>query len=128
MESPAVAPWDTEAIPPDPDAEKVVRSWLAGGDVSAVTVDDGGPAARLVDAAHTKIDDIFSAGNQVAFHAAQHGTLAGDDPRFTGDGPAVLHLAGVASVAGGRVAGGRVIRDRLGLLRRLSAQSRDAGA
>jgi hypothetical protein len=50
----------------------------------------------------------------------RHGPLTGEDPRFTGDGEAMLHLAGVVRVAGGQVAGGRVITDRLGLLRRLT--------
>lgn len=47
--------------------------------------------------------------------------------RFAGDGEAMLHLAGVVRVDGGRVAGGRMIRDRLGLLRRLPSGS-SAGA
>jgi hypothetical protein len=77
----------------------------------------------------------------VAFRVVQHGPLAGEDPRFgsagAGSDGAVprdaghdgadrddwtrLHLAGVVRVAGGRVTGGRIIRDRLGLLRRLAA-------
>jgi hypothetical protein len=72
-----------------------------------------------VAAARTEISVLFSAGSRVAFHAVRRGPLTGEDPRFVGDGEAMLHLAGVVQVAGGQVAGGRVIRDRLGLLRRL---------
>ena len=121
VERPAIAPWDTPAVPPDPAAEAVVRAWLAAGDLPGASVDDGLTAHRIVAAERTEIDDLFSAGNKVAFHAIQHGPLAGDDPQFTGDGLVSLHLAGVVSVAGGQVCAGRVIRDRLGLFRRLSA-------
>ena len=97
-----------------------MRGWLAAGDLTGVTVDDGHPAPRLVAATRTDVSVLFSAGPLVAFHAAQHGPLTGEDPRFAGDGEAMLHLAGVVRVAGGQVTGGRVIRDRLGLLRRLT--------
>lgn len=120
IEPPAVAPWDTEAVAPDPAAESTVREWLAAGDLTGVTVDDGRSAHRIVAVEHTDIDDLFSAGNRVAFHIVQHGTLAGDDSHFMGDGPVVLHLAGVVTVANGSVVGGRVIRDRLGLFKRLN--------
>ena len=97
-----------------------MRGWLAAGDLTGVTVDDGHPAHRLVAAGRTDISVLFSAGPRVAFHAARHGPLTGEDPRFTGNGEAMLHLAGVVRVDGGQVAGGRVITDRLGLLRRLT--------
>jgi hypothetical protein len=121
VESPAVAPWDTPAVAPDPAAEAVVRAWLAAGDVTGVTVDDGRPARRIITAERTEIDDLFSAGDKVAFHAVQHGLLAGDDPQFPGTGQASLHMAGVVTVAGGQVVAGRVIRDRHGLAKRLAA-------
>jgi predicted ester cyclase len=121
VEPPAVAPWDTRAVPPESAAEAIVRAWLAAGDVTGVMVDDGRPAARIVAAERTEVNDMFSAGDKVAFHAVQHGPLAGDDPQFAGDGPATLHLAGVVSVSAGQVVAGRVIRDRLGLWKRLSA-------
>jgi hypothetical protein len=106
----------------DPEAEAVVRAWLTAGGLAGVTVDDGRPPHRLIAPARTDIDVLFSAGPRVAFRAVQHGPLTGEDPRFAGDGEAMLHLAGVVAVAGGRVTGGRVIRDRLGLLRRLASR------
>lgn len=120
VEPPAVAPWDTRSVPPDPAAEAAVRRWLAAGDLAGVTVDDRYPSRPLIRTERIGVSALFSAGSRVAFHAVQHGPLTGEDPRFAGDGEAMLHLAGVVSVAGGRVTGGRVIRDRLGLLRRLS--------
>lgn len=121
VEPPAIAPWDTRATAPDPAAEAAVRAWLAAGDVTGVIADDGRAAHRIVVAERTEVNDLFSAGNKVAFHAVQHGPLAGDDPQFAGGGPVSLHLAGVVSVADGQVVAGRVIRDRLGLSKRLSA-------
>lgn len=120
VELPAVAPWDAPALPADPAAEALVRAWLEAGDFAGVTLDDGRDAHRLIGTGSTEISDLFSAGDQVAFRAVQHGPLTGQDPRFAGEGPAWLHLAGVVRVTGERVAGGRVIRDRLGLLRRLA--------
>jgi hypothetical protein len=129
VERPAVAPWDTVAAAADPAAEAAVREWLAAGDVTDVpglTVDDGRPAGRIVAVTETEINDLFSAGDQVAFHVLQHGTLAGDDPEFGRDGPAELYLAGVVTVARGQVVTGRIIRDRLGLARRLAARPSSA--
>jgi hypothetical protein len=123
VERPAVAPWDTEAVPPDPAPEAVVRAWLAAGDltgVPGVTVDDGRGAGRLIDVVHTEVNDLFSAGDQVAFHVCQRGTLIPGEPPFTINGTGLLHVAGLVTVAGGRVTSGRVIRDRLGLSRRLA--------
>jgi hypothetical protein len=129
VEPPAVAPWDTPARAPDPDAEAVVRAWLEAGDFAGVTQDDGRDAHRLIGPGRTEVSDLFSAGDQVAFRVAQHGPLAGADPLFAGNGTADaarLHLAGVVRVSGGRVTGGRIIRDRLGLQRRLAAAAGQA--
>jgi predicted ester cyclase len=119
VEPPAVAPWDARSLPADLAAEEAVRAWLDAGDLSPVTADDGRPPQRLIAPARTDISVLFSAGPRVAFHAAQYGELTAEDPRFAADGEAFVHVAGVVRVEDGRVAGGRVIRDRLGLLRRL---------
>jgi predicted ester cyclase len=124
VERPAVAPWDAVAAASNPVAEAAVREWLAVGDVTGVpglTIDDGRPAARILAVTDTEINDLFSAGDQVAFHVLQHGTVTGEDPEFGGHGPAELYLAGVVTLAGEKVVSGRVIRDRLGLARRLAA-------
>jgi hypothetical protein len=131
VEQPAVAPWDTPAVPPDPAAEQVARAWLAAGDltgVPGVTVDDGRGRDRLISAAHTEVNDLFSAGGNVAFHVCQHGTLIPGEPPFTMKGTGFMHVAGLVTVASGQVTGGRVIQDRLGLMRRLVPPAQAAGA
>ena len=102
VEPPAVAPWDTRSVPADPAAEAVVRGWLAAGEPHRGDRRRRSPGARLVAAGRTDISVLFSAGPRVAFHAVRHGPLTGEDPRFAGDGEAMLHLAGVVRVAGGQ--------------------------
>lgn len=139
--APALAPWDTGAEPPDPNAEAVVRRWidagLPGGDV---TLDDGDATPLLHDAtsdvatsdvATSDVDSLFSAGKHVAFRLSRHGRYAGglgadagiDDAALTG-AAATLHLVGLVTVEHGRVSGGHIVRDRLGLARAVSAGSR----
>lgn len=128
VEAPATAPWDTEAQPADPAAEQVVRAWIdaGGGADGGVTLDDGDHAALLTEAS-SQVDDLFSAGSHVAFRVTRTGAYAGglgpdagiDDAELTGRW-ATLHLVGLVTVADGRVAGGRIVRDRLGLARSLS--------
>ena len=127
VEAPAPAPWDTTAEGPDPDAERLVRGWVATGPTTTpgVVCDDGRPTGPLVDTADVEVDDVFSAGERVGVHAALHGRfaggLAGLEDRV-GE-PATLHLAALVRVRDGRVVAGRVVRDRLGLHRALSARS-----
>ena len=136
VDRPAVAPWDTPVGPPDAAAEAVVRAWLAGPDLRSVPVvcDDEGvgqPESRILGVESCRVDALFSAGDQVAFHVAQSGRyvdgLDGLDDRV--GAPATLELSGIVTVRDGRVVGGRVIRDRLGLARALrSAAEATAGA
>lgn len=123
---PAAAPWDTAPQDPDPDAEDVVRAWLAGPDLRAVDVvcDDeatGRPADRLLDVRACAVSELFSAGGHVAFSAVQSGRYLGgleglDD--LVGR-PSQLNVAGLVQVRDGQVVGGRVVRDRLGTARAL---------
>jgi hypothetical protein len=121
--APALAPWDTRAVPADPDAEQVVRRWIDDGmHGAAVTWDDGDSAALLAEAA-TDVDDLFSAGPAVAFRLTRRGRYAGGLDGVDDDAlgaPATLHLVGLVHVAGGSVASGYVVRDRLGLARALA--------
>jgi predicted ester cyclase len=127
--SPAIAPWDTRPRPSNPAAEAVVRQVLEHGDLAAVAgivFDDAwhaGPAHRLLAPDGAVIDDLFSAGDQVAFHIAQSGRLLagfGEGDAADGGQRVMLHMSGVVTVADGAIVAGHVIRDRLGLLRRLS--------
>jgi hypothetical protein len=117
IEPPAPAPWATVVQRPDPAAEEVVRRWLQRGDFSRAERDDSWLGHHAtVDLAHLAIDvdELFSAGNRVAFHGIQLGEVAGAPDRVG------LHLAGLVTVEHGEVAGGRVVRDRLGLSRALA--------
>lgn len=121
VEPPAAAPWDTAALPPDPQAESVVRSWLtqswpiAG---STVRCDDehitGVPLEFDVRAG--EITELFSSGPDVAFHVRQTGIYRGGLPGVDARAETfVLHCNGIVRVQHGQVCSGRVIRDRIGL-------------
>ncbi len=121
VEPPAAAPWDTAALPADPQAEAVVRRWLAQSwpiADCAVRCDDehitGEPLCFEVDSG--EISELFSSGPEVAFHVRQvgryRGGLAGV---LAGTAVSVLHCNGIVRVQDGQVHAGRVIRDRIGL-------------
>lgn len=125
VDPPAAAPWDTVALPADPDAEAAVRTWLTGSwprMPAAVRCDDehitGVPLQFEVRSG--TVTELFSSGPDVAFHIAQtglyRGGLAGIAPS---EQPMVLHCNGLVRVQDGAVVGGRVIRDRVGLRARL---------
>ena len=118
IDPPAAGPWDVAPLPPDQDAEAIVRDWLKGPWPRTPDVrcdDDHITGTPLGFETHcVEIDAMLSSGADVAFHARQTGVylsgLAGVERA-----PATLHVNGMVSVDGGRVSGGRVIRDRVGL-------------
>lgn len=128
VDPPALAPWDTRAEPADPAAEAVVRQWIhsggATGRPSPVRFDDGAGDAPLVSGSSAVVDDLFSAGEHVAFRLTVTGRYAGGLGAQAGDAapghPATLHLVGAVRVERGRVVGGWIVRDRLGLARALA--------
>ena len=125
VEPPAPAPWDTQALPPDPAAEACVRQWLTQDWPAAphgVRCDDehitGEPLRFRVES--VEVVEMFSSGAEVAFHARQHGRyLGGLAGVAASDRAEVLLVNGILRVAEGQVRGGRVIRDRGGLRSRL---------
>jgi hypothetical protein len=68
------------------------------------------------------INDLFSAGGKVAFHATQRGVYAGglDGCDEHVGSPGELHLAGILD-AGDEVTGGAIVRNRKDLQRTLAA-------
>ncbi|MCW2677092.1 MAG: hypothetical protein JWR70_2132 [Modestobacter sp.] len=116
--APMVAPWTVPPAAPDPAAEDAVRAWLATAVPGAdgVRWDDGRDGA-LIEPSGVAVADLFSAGDQVAFAATQTGAFLGAGAVPAVDGPVRLGLAGLVSVAGGRVSGGVAVSDRLGLVR-----------
>ena len=118
VEPPHPAPWDTPVEAPDPAAEWVVSEWLRAGlrpHAPEVLVDDqahGQSPEPVLLTGSPRIDELFSAGSRVAFHLTQAEAGPGE-----GDG-SPLRLAGIVTVRDGTVAGGRLVRDRLGAQRR----------
>jgi hypothetical protein len=128
VESPAIAPWDTVAAGTDPGAVNIVTRWLNDSGVDrtpAVLLDDqwaGVPPQKPLEQESITINDIFSCGAVVAFHATQHGRVIGepDSPIAAHAGQkAQLHMAGIVHLQNDVVAQGRVIRNRLEFRRSL---------
>lgn len=122
LEPPHVDPWTTtKAERPNADAEETVRRWLAKGDFcdAREAIVDGSWYGSLepspIDVERVEINDLFSAGDRVAFHVAQHGSYRGgwSDVGDAAHGRAMtLRCVGLASVEGDSVARVRVISDR----------------
>jgi hypothetical protein len=124
IETPALAPWDTVAMPADAIPEEVVRAVIAAGtliDHPAILFDDepsGARRQRVLRPYSTRVNDLFSAGSEVAFHIEQTGTTTTDFAEI--DKQEVLHMAGIVRVHDGAIVEGRVIRDRIGLAKRVN--------
>lgn len=127
VDPPAAAPWDAEALPPQADAEAVVRQWLQQSwpiSVNAVRCDDEhitGIALQF-DVKSCEFTELFSSGSEVAFHVQQTGRYRGGLAGMpASDHDVVLHCNGIVRVEQGEVRSGRVIRDRGALRVRLKA-------
>lgn len=126
VESPAV--WSTAAATSSPGSEAVVREWLLTGDTeggprTGVVVQDGGRPRPLLSDRSTVVDDMFSAGDRVAFRATVHGRYVGglhgaDDAT---DARQHLDIVGLATVDSGTVNHVALVTDRYGLRVRLRA-------
>jgi hypothetical protein len=129
LEPPHLDPWvGTRAEPANPEALKIAREWLERGDlreapraiVDSSWYEDLAPSPIEVES--VAINDLFSAGDRVAFHVSQRGRyvggLPGVDSALEGE-PARLDCAGLVSVSKGRVESVRVVTDRLGTARTL---------
>ena len=135
VDPPAAAPWDTVALPANPQAEEVVRRWLTGNWPTVIPAQAGtqGSAVRCDDEHITGVPlqfdvrsceftELFSSGEHVAFHVQQTGHYRGGLPGVpANDQEVLLHCNGIVRVADGAVVGGRVIRDRGALRVRLKA-------
>lgn len=132
IEAPHNAPWDVRVQHPNATAEAVALAWLTAGgccrpECIASTVTAAGVSLdpepdTLLHVEAVTVDDLFSAGDRVVFHAVARGTYAGGyaelPPELTGQ-PAVLRAAGMLTVVDGAVIDARVVTDRLGLQRSL---------
>ena len=108
----------------------MVRDWLAAGgltETAGVSCDDGWAGAtvcQIIKQSSVTINDLFSCGSCVAFHAAQHGALTADFAKTPAEigRKVTLHVAGIVQVGHGEVKSGRIIRNRLDLRRSLDRQ------
>lgn len=127
LEPPHLDPWvGTVAEPASPEVEAIARAWLERGDLrdaAEVVIDSSWyaePAPSPIEVESVVVNDLFSAGDRVAFHVSQTGRytggLPGVDDSKRGD-TARVDCAGFARIADGRVQSARVITDRMGTAR-----------
>jgi predicted ester cyclase len=123
--SPALSPWTTPPQSGDPEAEHLVRAWLAGGSWAQhdrVTFDDATAAPDLIDVEHSVVDELVGAGRAIAFHTTQTGRYRGG---LSGPGadaigrPCTLFSVGIVHVRDDGLLDGHVIRERGALERSL---------
>ena len=130
VEPPHLDPWfGTQAQPSNPQAEAIVREWLAAGDLRSTPslLVDGAWRGDTQDTVLAYEDhrenDLFSAGNKVAFHIRQSGAYRGgllpDDEELIGT-PMKLNVVGIVEVENGQVARGRIVTDRFAAAQVLS--------
>ena len=113
----ALAPWDVTAGNANAEAEAVVADWLTGGwPKRGVRCDDEHLTGKTVtfDVTVTDVIEMHSVGDTVVFAARQSGRYLGGLPGAI-PGPDFIDVNGFVHVRDGRVASGRVIRDRMGL-------------
>lgn len=124
VESPVVAPWDARVQPCDSDAEARIAAWLQAGmafEGHQLQIDDEGVRpSPLISVATTVVDDLFSAGNRVAFACTQTGTYLGGLAKGAVGSPCTLYSVGVVEINADGVVSGRVIRERAGLERQVA--------
>jgi hypothetical protein len=131
VDPPHPQPWDVQSAAPDPASEAVARRWLCSPEeqarlpdadwLSLVDAADPRPGT-LVEVQSTIIDELFTAGDRVAFHlehqAVYRGGFADIDSAQIGR-PVTVRAAGMLTVRNGAVVDASVTTDRLGLYRYL---------
>ena len=121
VDPPAAAPWDTPVLPRDAEAEDTVRQWLNSSwpsEIAHIRCDDEHiiRVPLRFDVTESEVGTLVSSGRDVAFHVRQTGIyLGGLADVAVQRQHAAVHCNGIVRVVDGRVASGRVIRDRMGL-------------
>lgn len=126
-------PWvSTRAQPSDPEALEIARAWLSKGDVSAapkVVIDDSWYRAldpSPIEVESVTLNDLFSAGDRVAFHVSQRGRYRGGLPGVADalrGREITLRCVGIVRVADGGVQEVRAVTDRQGARAELLGRS-----
>jgi predicted ester cyclase len=132
VKPPHRAPWDVTVESPDDAAVHIARTWLE--DPRAITgtenieeISSQGPSfAQLIAVDEFRVEEMFSAGERVAFRVVGNGSYAGgftDIDRSLVGRRIVLSAAGLLTVRSGRVSDVQIAFDRLGLQRLLSSST-----
>ncbi len=125
VETPAVSPWDTVPLGPNPAAEAVVRHWLTQSwplTTQSVRCDDEHITGTSLEFKVQSVEftELFSSGDDVAFHARQTGQYLGGFAGIEASHKSWLfNVNGILRVQDAQVISGRIIRDRGGLKTRL---------
>jgi predicted ester cyclase len=132
VKAPHRAPWDVAVESPNDAAAYIARTWLE--DPRAITDTDNieeicsaGPSfAQLIAVDEFRVEQMFTAGERVAFRVVGHGNYAGgftDIDRARVGRRIALSVAGILSVRAGQVTDVQIAFDRLGLHRLLSSNT-----
>lgn len=129
---PHLDPWTTtEPVAPDAVAEAAVLAWLERGDLTDarhVEVDDmrtGAAHEPVLDVEELTVNDVFSAGGSVPFHATFHGAYRGGLGQRADQhvgAASSLDVVGIARVVDGTVDRVDAITGRMRLQGELAAR------
>jgi hypothetical protein len=131
IEQPHPNPWGTKSERSDPTADVLARKWVVDPGMLREAVEIGvlplrPPASMLINIRETQINELFSAGNRVAFHVHCRGPYSGGfediDEALIGS-LATLRVAGLLTLADQQIVAAHIVTDRLGLHRGLRVQS-----
>ena len=125
VEAPGVSPWDTQTLGSNPGAEAVVSHWLTQSwplTTASVRCDDEHITGTSLEFKVQSVEftELFSSGEDVAFHARQTGQYLGGFAGVEASTQSwLLNVNGILRVKDAQVISGRIIRDRGGLKTRL---------
>lgn len=129
--SPGTDPWTDSLAAPSTEVEDAVRGWLERGELfesETVSFDDEPEAGReraRLDGLSVEVLDLFSCGDQAAFHVRADGVYSGglgeEFAALVGTSGS-LYASGYVNAAGGTISG-HIVTDRLSFTRRLAAGS-----
>lgn len=128
VKMPHPAPWDGTVEPPNEAAAGIARVWLKHPQAFAAAENieeicsEGPSFAQLIAVDEFHVEELFSAGERVAFRVVGHGSYTGgftDIDRSRVGRRIALSVAGMLTARAGQVTGVQTAFDRLGLHRLL---------
>jgi len=125
IQPPGVDPWTGPARAPNLRAEAAVRDWLLSGALDSVPIGSlndeavGAEVMRtVIDVEAWQVDDLFSAGRDVAFHVSFSGQYVSGLQGTRSGVQVTSYATGIATVSEeGSVGQVRAVTDRLGVMR-----------